>query len=106
MNTGPAGRVLGYIMSGQSQLTSYLTLKQFCQHTRLSVSTVRRRVKDGTIPVLQLGGRRKKLWFAPDALKQVCGESRTQPQQPIVDPIPALPGPSPRWRKKVRPGRN
>ena len=96
------GRVLGYIMSGRH----YLSLEEFCAHTSLSEATVRRLCRKGKIPFRQPGGPRTKLLFDPSALEQVGAGSRAQPQQPVLDPVPAIPGPAPRWRKKVGQGRN
>lgn len=42
-----------------------LTIKELQKATGLSISTLRRRVRDGAIAVIQLGGYRKKLLFAP-----------------------------------------
>ena len=51
----------------------YLTLTEFCRLTGLSASTVRRRVRDGSIPCLQPGGRKRILLFEGDALNRMTG---------------------------------
>lgn len=48
----------------------YLKLPEFCRLTGLSKSTVRRRVRDGSIRVEQLGGPKHILLFSIDALAQ------------------------------------
>lgn len=37
---------------------TYLTLQEFSERTGLSLATVRRRIKDGSLPVWQPGGHR------------------------------------------------
>jgi hypothetical protein len=49
-----------------------LTIKQLHKAAGLSISTLRRRAKDGTIPVIQLGGRGKKLLFPMTILDELC----------------------------------
>lgn len=100
--SAPARSSLGYIMSGRH----YLSLEEFCAHTGLSEATVRRLCRKGQLPFHQPGGPRTKLLFDPDALERVGAGSQTQPQQSVVDPTPVIPGPAPRWRKKVGQGRN
>ena len=57
-------------MTSRNQQT--LTLKQLQVATGLSISTLRRRVKDGSIPVIQPGGRGKKLLFPVAVLDELC----------------------------------
>ena len=45
--------------------------REFVLYSRLSESTVRRRVRDGTLLALQIGGKGKKLLFSPDAINRV-----------------------------------
>jgi excisionase family DNA binding protein len=46
----------------------WVSLKELVELTGLSESTLRRRVKDGSIPVTQLGGQGKKLLFPRDVV--------------------------------------
>jgi excisionase family DNA binding protein len=45
-----------------------LTINQLAQRSGLSVSTLRRRVKDGSLPAIQPGGAGKKMLFLPTVL--------------------------------------
>jgi len=56
----------------ESRYRQTLTIKQLHEATGLSISTLRRRVKDGTIPVIQPGGRGKKLLFPMTILDELC----------------------------------
>ena len=46
----------------------FRTLKEFLAYSHLSESTIRRRVRDGSLPAIQVGGKGKKLLFPADAL--------------------------------------
>ena len=46
----------------------FVGLKEFSELTGISDSTIRRRVRDGSLPVVQMGGKGKKLLFPIDAL--------------------------------------
>ena len=48
-----------------------LTLTELADLSGLSLSTLRRRVKDGSIPVIQPGGAGKKLLFVPAVLNSL-----------------------------------
>lgn len=61
-----------------------LTLKQLQQLTGLSESTLRRRVRDGSLPVIQLGGPGAKLLFSPNVLEQLARASTTG-SNPVPD---------------------
>ena len=47
----------------------YLTIPEFARHTTLSESTVRRRIREGTIPVHQPGGKRHRILIDRNALR-------------------------------------
>lgn len=49
-----------------------LTIKQLAVASGLSVSTLRRRVREGVLAAIQLGGRGKKLMFAASIVDQLC----------------------------------
>jgi hypothetical protein len=88
-----------------------LNFKEFVAYTHLSESTVRRRVRDGTLPAIQLGGKGKKLLFSADALiRSQHPSDSAKPNAPaeVVNPpqsagaqadVPA--GPRPRWARKL-----
>jgi hypothetical protein len=77
---------------------SYLDLKQFSELSGLSPSTVRRRVRDGSLSAFQPGGRGKKLLFAPNALDpcKTPGSPDPAPEERSAKP---LPGRRPGWTK-------
>lgn len=94
----------------------FLTLKEFVQLSRLSEATLRRRVRDGSLPAVQMGGKGKKLLFPASALEQLgqhlapyqpAGEVESANTIPSTGtPTQAPSGPRPRWAQKLvrRPG--
>lgn len=88
-----------------------LTLKEFTLQSRLSASTVRRRVRDGSLPFIQVGGKGKKLLFPADALVRVRNQTASAVgavQAELLNPPPStgaqadIPaGPRPRWARKL-----
>jgi excisionase family DNA binding protein len=82
--------------------TDYLTPQEFAGIAGLSLSTVRRRMADGSLPVWQPGGRRTAVRIHRSALT-----TSHQPPDPSVvaapSPAEAPPsprcGPQPRWKK-------
>lgn len=46
----------------------FLSVEEYCAITRLSLSTVRRRIRDGSLPVHQPGGRRTAIRIPRSAL--------------------------------------
>src|SRR4051794_28418383 len=93
-------------------LSRYVSLKEFSRLTGLSLTTLRRRVKDGSLPCKQLGGRRCRLLIPRDALetldKSVAATSSDAELATTTDGsiLPAtttrqpLPGPRPRWTQQ------
>jgi hypothetical protein len=78
---------------GDSQ---FVTLRELGQITGLSISTLRRRVRDGSIDAVQLGGAGKRLLFPRDVLERATplpnskhGNSTSAPK--------TLPGRRPIW---------
>jgi hypothetical protein len=51
-------------MPEQAATKLYLKLKEYCRTTGMSPSTVERRIRDGSITCLQLGGRKTLRLFA------------------------------------------
>src|SRR5262245_20109401 len=47
----------------------YLSIEEYSLHCGLSIPTIRRRVRDGSIPSMQPGGARHKILIPIDALK-------------------------------------
>ncbi len=81
----------------------YLTPREFCARTRPSEATLRRRLKDGSIPFLQPGGPRTRLLVPADALERPAAATDADPPGPPGGgPAPAIPGPPPRWRAARR----
>lgn len=96
------------LQSGPPRL---LPLKEFLLHCGLSESTVRRRARDGSLRVVQVGGKGKKLLFPVDALAQSCSpQSSTTPQGKVENtsltpstgtPTEKISGPRPRWARHL-----
>jgi len=82
---------------------SYLTIEQFCKRTTLSESTIRRRIKEGSLKIWQPGGKGTRVLIAASQLFQP-GEKSSKSDRPLSTgnkPVPShrLPGPVPRWKK-------
>lgn len=79
------------------------TLSELIAMTKLSESTLRRRVKDGSIPCIQPGGPRTRMLFSPDILDRLAAASSSQIEpvaaSPVLQPKPKLSGPVPNWRR-------
>ena len=90
----------------------YIEFREFVRRVPLSASTIRRRLKDGSIPYVQPGGRGHSVLIREDALDRVqpagAPEQETEGQPVIVPDAtlsiavppeqPKLPGPAPRWK--------
>ena len=72
----------------------------------VSVSTVRRRIRDGSLPCLQLGGRGHRICIPHDALivpsrrERMGSDEPAEPADRSLDHMhqaERLPGPAPRW---------
>jgi excisionase family DNA binding protein len=91
-----------------------LTYDDLSTLTGLSLSTLRRRVKEGKLPFIQPGGRRTRIVFPRDVMEQllqpvkpVCCPSGATNRGPVSpdgvsarrEPTPSPPthGPLPRW---------
>ena len=88
---------------------AYVTVEEAATILDLSISTIRRRVRDGSLPSLQLGGRGHLLRIPREAMMMLTlhePEASTQPPEPAKQPVDAtdqanrLPGPQPRWMTK------
>ena len=95
----------------QATNSRFLTLKEFARLAGISESTVRRRVRDGSLPVVQLGGKNKKLLFPIDALDRVNIPTTPTEDNDSVDSLSLSSsrtqaddsaGSRPRWTQKLR----
>ena len=92
------------------EVPATVSVEEFARLTGLSVSAVRRRVRDGSLPVRQYGGRGKRVLIqlsalgqAPPAQQDRIGECPANEADRPSLPAAAgrLPGPRPRWRKDM-----
>lgn len=90
-----------------------ITIEELAKLSGLSLSTLRRRVADGSLPVIQPGGHRTRMLFLPDVL-----ESLSRPRKAAADEALeanhesaalrgahghrdiARSGPMPRWQRR------
>jgi excisionase family DNA binding protein len=79
--------------------TEFLAPKKFGQLAGLSQATVRRRIKDGTLPFVQLGGRHHRILIRSDALEQLqsCAENIAGSGDSLTRSN-RLPGRRPKWQ--------
>jgi excisionase family DNA binding protein len=84
-------------------------LAELCELSGLSESTIRRRVKDGSLPAFQPGGHRKRLLFPVDVLDRVGSGPTTVVAERVIATDPSIPpqaaeppaGTKPRWKSKL-----
>ncbi|MGZ0173050.1 MAG: hypothetical protein ACKVHE_26235 [Planctomycetales bacterium] len=78
----------------ESKPEQLLTIKEFSQQSRYSVTQIRRLVNAGRIPFLQPGGRGGRLLFQPGALL-----SAQEPHEPLcAEPkVRPMSGRKPKW---------
>lgn len=102
--------------TSSSNSQTYLTIAQFCEQSGLSASTVRRRIQDGSLPVIQFGGKGKKLLIPGTAISLAVGTgdkhsslitgttnarvAASDPDTTTITEVSARPGPLPRWQRK------
>lgn len=85
----------------------FQTLKELVVSSGLSEATIRRRVKDGTLPYEQVGGPGKRLLFPLDAIERAgCAAQFTDAglqEAETAPPAPSqsVPGRRPAWTKKL-----
>lgn len=94
-------------------VAQFLSPARFAGMSGLSLATVYRRLTDGSLPSVQLGGKSSRRLIPVDALDRLI-QPTTPAAQPTAEPppetptqgpaAPELPGPAPRWRRKP-PGR-
>jgi excisionase family DNA binding protein len=87
----------------------WLTVAKFALHTGLSLSTVRRLIKSGSLPFAQPGGRGNRLLIPANALSHARGDVGASQAGPasivpttVTQPAPAAKraGPKPRWQQR------
>jgi len=69
---------------------TYLKLQEFVGLSGLSESTVRRRVRDGSLPAVQVGGKGKKILLRVDALERTNNTTANAAVCPAAAPVDAL----------------
>jgi excisionase family DNA binding protein len=74
-----------------------LTIREFSAMSGLSVATIRRRVQDGSINAVQLGGKGKKLLFPRDVLERLAETFSPGEQNGSPRPGCRLSGRRPSW---------
>ena len=84
--------------------THYLSVEEFGAVTGLSVSTVRRRIRDGSLPVFQPGGKKSRILIPGGVLTDRSRQEpvATPPEPAAASPTPSPPtlaGPRPRWTR-------
>ena len=86
----------------------YISIDQLSDVSGLSVTTLRRRTKDGSLPAIQPGGPRTRLLLRRDVLDTLgqvitpadlaLTSAAMKPQQPPATSS-SLPGPLPHWQR-------
>jgi excisionase family DNA binding protein len=80
---------------------AYLSYEELSSRTGLSISTLRRRVSDGTLPCFQPGGSRTRVVFPVDIVERCLQAGAAAiPAQSVMPESPPMPrrGPRPRWQ--------
>jgi hypothetical protein len=90
-------------------VAEFLSPAQFSELTGLSPATVGRRLADGSLPKVQIGGKRCRILIPRSALS-VATQSATEPSvcdkstpESSSDKPPALAGMRPRWMSRLPP---
>jgi excisionase family DNA binding protein len=89
------------------ELRQFCSVDEFARLTSLSTITVRRRLRDGSIPSVQPGGRGCRILIPVTALEQnretgqlLTNSGEASPPSPTESQVPAkLSGPRPKWQK-------
>jgi hypothetical protein len=91
-------------ITAQPQDSRFLSVAAFARLTGLSVATVRRRVRDGSVVVFQPGGPRTRVLIPWTQLQfSMPRTSREKPMAVTQDSSECskLSGPAPRWRQRL-----
>ena len=116
----------GLVLPGGHGATEYLTFEEFVCRCPLSASTIRRRIKDGSIPHVQPGGKGHRMLIPENVLDSLCLAGQLGPvgqencavsaqeiragsdvaaSPPESAKEPRLPGPAPKWKNQMKFGR-
>ena len=84
---------------------SCLNIDELSAKSGLSLSTLRRRLREGKLPYLQPGGPRTRVLFPADILDRLVNQTpailASQPDAvTLPKPASTARGPQPRWQKK------
>jgi hypothetical protein len=86
----------------------YCDFEEFARLTGLSVSTLKRRKRDGSLFYFQPGGPRSRVLIPRDAIERVLSQPKLAvnvPEKPspahLNTKTPRLPGPLPKWAQRV-----
>jgi len=82
----------------------FFTIRQFSQIAHLSEATIRRRIRDGSLPFVQPGGKRTKILIPADAFCRLATRKICAPEEVARDESQKqIPGRKPVWAKKQTP---
>lgn len=122
METGRAAKKITYALFGKREInrelflflafpgvymansssSDLLSIEELSDIVSLSISTIRRRIRDGGIPAIQPGGKGTKLLIP----KEWINQQATTPQSSRLEPSSSgrhqrksISGPPPRWQK-------
>ncbi|MFP4105889.1 MAG: helix-turn-helix domain-containing protein [Phycisphaerae bacterium] len=73
-------------VSKTEPVNSYMSPEEFAAHSGLSQATVRRRIRDGSLPHVQPGGKGCRILIPVNALERMLDQTR------LVDPDGQIPG--------------
>lgn len=92
-------------MTDNAQDEQFLSIDEFARRTSLSESTIRRRVRDGSIPSWQPGGPGTRVLIPIDAL-DITPPTSTSVAVASPHRVPSrsgsakIPGPTPKWKAR------
>ena len=97
---GPIQKSTEYVGNKSVDGPFYLTLQQLADRTSLSVSTLRRLLKNGRLRGFQPGGPGTRIVFRPDAIEILNSPTSLATETDITDKTDTLPcrGPRPKWQ--------
>ena len=99
---------LGQLTRLVCPMQRYISIQDLSEISGLSVSTLRRRVLDGSLAAAQPGGRRTRLLFPVDILDRLMptkDQAATEPLAVTTDfsavarTQESIPGPKPKWTR-------
>ncbi|MEQ8854387.1 helix-turn-helix domain-containing protein [Gimesia sp.] len=85
-----------------SDTSDLLSIEELSTIISLSISTIRRRIRDGSIPAIQPGGKGTKLLIPKEWVNQqatISKSSRLEPSSSGRHQRICISGPTPRWKK-------